>query len=207
MPWQMTRVFLLTSMLMVFILAAATTIFAASVSPGAEMMSNLLSARMRRPSSTSVPSSRTTSGILNFTGGVGLQQGIGDRRAAHDAAENVHQHGLHLGVADQNAKGLGHLLHVGPAAHVEEIGRLAAVELDEVHRAHGQPGAVDQAADVAVQLHEAQARLARADFRRLLFRQVAQGRQIRDAGTGRCRQRSSWRPGPAGGCRPSAPAG
>ena len=85
---------------------------------------------------------------------------------------------LHLGIGHQDAKGLGHLLHVGPAADVEEIGRLAAVELDEVHRAHGQSGAVDQAADVAVELHEAQARLAGADLRRLFFGQVAERRQI-----------------------------
>ena len=57
---------------------------------------------------------------------------------------------LHVLVGEQNAKRLGHLLDVGPAADVEKVGRLAAVQLDQVHRAHGQPGAVDQAADVAV---------------------------------------------------------
>jgi hypothetical protein len=47
----------------------------------------------------------------------------------------------------------------GAAADVQEVGRLAAVQLDDVHRAHRQPGAVDQAADVAVQFHVAQPRL------------------------------------------------
>ena len=57
-----------------------------------------------------------------------------------------------LRVVQQDAEGLGHLLHVGPAADVEEIGRLAAVQLDQVHGAHGQAGPVDQAADIAVEL-------------------------------------------------------
>ena len=39
-------------------------------------------------------------------------------------------------------------------ADVEEVGRVAARELDRVHRRHGQAGAVDHAADVTVQLDE-----------------------------------------------------
>ena len=62
----------------------------------------------------------------------------GDRRAAHDAAEDIDQHRLHVLVGQQDAKGLGHLLDVRPAADVEKIRRLAAVQLDQVHRAHRQ---------------------------------------------------------------------
>jgi hypothetical protein len=40
----------------------------------------------------------------------------------------------------------------GAAADIEEVGRLAAVQLDDVHGRHRQAGAVDHAADVAVQL-------------------------------------------------------
>jgi hypothetical protein len=36
----------------------------------------------------------------------------------------------------------------GAAADVEEVGRVAAEVLDDVHRAHREPGAVDQARDV-----------------------------------------------------------
>ena len=61
---------------------------------------------------------------------------------------------------EDDAEGFGHLFDVGAAADVEEIGRLAAVQFDEVHRAHRQPGAVDQAADVAVQPDVAQPGLA-----------------------------------------------
>ena len=51
-----------------------------------------------------------------------------------------------------------HLVLVGAAADVEEVGGLAAVVLDQVHRAHRQPRAVDQAGDVAVEADVAQAR-------------------------------------------------
>ena len=39
------------------------------------------------------------------------------------------------------------------AADVEEVGGLAALELDDVHGGHGEAGAVDHAADGAVELH------------------------------------------------------
>ena len=58
-----------------------------------------------------------------------------------------------------------HLVLVRPAADVEEVGRLAAVVLDQVHRAHRQAGAVDQAADVAVEADVAQARSCRPGAR------------------------------------------
>ena len=66
-----------------------------------------------------------------------------------------------------------------PPPDVEKIGRLAAVQLDQVHRAHRQPRAVHQAADIAVQPHIAQAGLARLHLGRLLLRQIAERRQFR----------------------------
>ena len=47
-----------------------------------------------------------------------------------------------------------------------------------IHRAHCQPGAIDQTADVAVELHVAEPRLAGADFGRLLLGQIAQLAEI-----------------------------
>jgi hypothetical protein len=46
------------------------------------------------------------------------------------------------------------------AADVEEVGGLAAVELDDVHRRHGKARAVDEAADVAVEGDVRKAELA-----------------------------------------------
>jgi hypothetical protein len=59
---------------------------------------------------------------------------------------------LHLVVGQDQLEGLGHALLGGAAADVEEVGRLAAVQLDHVHGRHRQAGAVDHAADVAVQV-------------------------------------------------------
>jgi hypothetical protein len=52
---------------------------------------------------------------------------------------------------------------------------LAAVVLDDVHRGHGEAGAVHQAADVAVERHVRQARPFGGELRRVLFVDVAQG--------------------------------
>jgi hypothetical protein len=62
------------------------------------------------------------------------------------------------------------LLNVGSAADVQKVRRLTAVQLDEVHSAHGQTGPVHQAADVAVELDVAESGLAGADFGGLFFR-------------------------------------
>jgi hypothetical protein len=70
------------------------------------------------------------------------------------------QDGLHVGILEDDAEGFLHAGRVGGAAHVQEVGRAAAAELDDVHGGHGQAGAVHHAAHVAVQLHVVQARLA-----------------------------------------------
>ena len=45
-------------------------------------------------------------------------------------------------------------LGAGAAADIQEVGRLAAKQLDDIHGGHRQPGAVDHAADIAIQLDE-----------------------------------------------------
>jgi hypothetical protein len=47
----------------------------------------------------------------------------------HDAAEDVDQDGLDLLVRVQQLKGLLDLRLVGSAAHVQEVGRVAALQL------------------------------------------------------------------------------
>src|ERR1700731_3058544 len=73
---------------------------------------------------------------------------LGDDVAFHDAAEDVDQDALHVGIGGDDLEGGGDLGLVGAAADVEEVGRRHAVELDDVHRGHGQAGAIDHAADV-----------------------------------------------------------
>ena len=60
------------------------------------------------------------------------------------------------------------------AAHVEEVGRLAAVQLDDVHRRHGEAGAVHHAPDVAVERDVGEVVLRRLDLLLVLLVEVAQ---------------------------------
>ena len=71
-----------------------------------------------------------------------------------------------------------HLLGVGAAADVEEVGRLAAGGLDDVHRRHREAGAVHHAADVAVERDVAEVVLRRLGLARVLLVRVAQLAQV-----------------------------
>ena len=62
---------------------------------------------------------------------------------------------------------------VAPPPTSRKFAGAAAVELDGVHGRHGEPGAVHQAADVAVELDVVQVELRRLDLRRVLLVQVA----------------------------------
>jgi hypothetical protein len=98
--------------------------------------------------------------------------------AAQDAAEDVDEDGLDVLVGHQDAERVLDLLRAGAAADVEEVRRLASRQLDDVHRRHREAGAVDHAADVAVEADVVQRELRRLDFERILFRQVAELAQV-----------------------------
>src|SRR5690606_18595831 len=71
---------------------------------------------------------------VHFAGGV--DQPFGDHVAAHDAAEYVDEDRLELLVPEHDLERLGHLFGGGAAADVEKVGRLGAVQLDDVHGGH-----------------------------------------------------------------------
>ena len=77
---------------------------------------------MRWPSSTLVPSIRTTMGTDTFR----LAQAATMPRAATShrrmPPKRFYQNPLHIGVVKEQSKGLLHLLLVGAAAYVKEIG-------------------------------------------------------------------------------------
>ncbi len=72
----------------------------------------------------------------------------------------------------------------GAAADVEEVGRLATVQFDDVHGGHGQAGAVDQTADVAVQRDEVEIVAGRLHFGLVLLAPVAVREHLRLAEVG-----------------------
>ena len=96
---------------------------------------------------------------------------------------------LTFGIGEDDAERFGDLLVVGAAADVEEVRRLAAVELDDVHRAHGEAGAVDEAADVAVELARSSGPRCSRGLRRDLPRRGRAARRGPCGETWRCRRR------------------
>ena len=62
----------------------------------------------------------------------------------------------------------------GAATDIEEIGRRHAVELDNVHGRHGEAGAIDHAADRAVERDVIEIEFRRLDLLLVLFVQIAQ---------------------------------
>ncbi len=66
----------------------------------------------------------------------------------------------------------------GAAADVQEVRRLPAVQLDQVHGRHGKSGAVHHAGDVAVEGDVVEIVLARAPLHRIFLAGVAQRREL-----------------------------
>ena len=114
-----------------------------------------------------------------------VDDALGDQVAAHDAAEDVDQDGAHLRVGQDQLEGRGHALAGRAAAHVEEVGRLAAVQLDEVHGRHRQPRAVHHAGDVAVERDVVEVVLAGTALHRIFLARHRAARPGPAAGTAR----------------------
>ena len=104
--------------------AIAATFCAASLRSAAVIRLRPDSARMRRPSSTLVPSIRTTTGTLIPVLRGGLDHPRGQDVAAQDAAEDVDQDSLDVLVAQDDAEPVFDHLGAGAAAHVEKVRRL-----------------------------------------------------------------------------------
>src|SRR2546423_104208 len=118
-------------------------------------------------------------GDLNAYLSSGLDHAARNHVAADDAAEDVYEDGAHVLIGQKNSEGRFDSLLRSAAANVEEVRRLAARELDDVHRRHRQPSAVDHARDVAVELDVVEVELRRLYLKRLLFVEVAQRVEVR----------------------------
>ena len=103
-----------------------------------------------------------------------LDQPARDLVAAGDPAEDVDEDRVDLRVGEDEPHRRRDLVGPRAAADVEEVRGLAAGALHEVHRRHREAGAVDHAADRAVELDERQARRPRLAIGRVLLVQVAQ---------------------------------
>src|SRR5437016_13846092 len=109
----------------------------------------------------------------------GVDNPLRDYVALHDAAKNVHQNGLHFFVRDQNLESFRHLLLCGAAADIEEVRRIAAIKFDDVHRCHGESGAVNETGDISIQADVIESVSRRFDLARIFFRNIAHGCDFR----------------------------
>ena len=80
-----------------------------------------------------------------------LDDTLGDPVAAVDTGKDVDQNGFDSFIRKHQIKRLGDTLGAGAAADIEEVGGFTTGMFDHVHGRHRQTGAVDDAADVAVE--------------------------------------------------------
>ena len=108
-----------------------------------------------------------------------LQDPARDLVAAGDAAEDVEEDRPNLLVARDHAERVDDALRVSPAPEVAEVRRAPADEGHDVDRGHGEPGAVAEDADLAVELHVRDALLPRHPLERVELGHVP---HLRDVG-------------------------
>jgi hypothetical protein len=110
---------------------------------------------------------------------LGVDDALGDDVDAGHAAEDVDEDGLHVGIARDDEERVHDLVNVVGGGDIEEVRGLAAGELDGVHGRHGEAGAVDETADVAIEFDEvADALLGGFDLGRILLVFIAQGLDV-----------------------------
>jgi hypothetical protein len=106
---------------------------------------------------------------------VRVDDALGDDVDAGHAPEDVDEDRLDIRVLGDNSERRDDASGVVDGGDVEEVGGLAAGELDSVHGGHGKSGAVDNAADAAVELDVVgDAGFLRPNLQRVLLVDVAE---------------------------------
>ena len=170
-------------------ISAASSIVFAGCSCGASA-----SARMRRPSSSLVPSSRTTIGTCTSIWSSAWRIPFATSSQRVIPPKMLNSTAFTFWIREQHLERGHDLIGLGAAAHVEEVRGAAARLRDHVERRHHEPGAVAEDSDLAVELHVRDATLLRHLLLRVLGGGVSHLGHLRAGGTARCRRRSPWRP-------------
>ena len=145
-------------------------------------------ARICRPSSAFVPSSRTTIGssIDIWSSAARIPRATSSQRVIPPKMLKKIERTSWSRVITSSASTTPS--RIAAAAEVAEVRRPAARDDDDVHRRHRQPGAVAEDPDRAVELHVRHALLARERLQRVRRRDVAHLGDVRDDGRARCRR-------------------
>src|ERR1700722_20693390 len=72
---------------------------------------------------------------------------LGNDVAAHDSTENVDENAFHVRIGSDDFERCGDFVLGGAPANVEKVRRTFPIELDDVHRRHGEAGPVNHAAN------------------------------------------------------------
>ena len=155
--------------------ASSTTRWAApSIVASACTLGRFASASRRRPSSSLVPSSRTTNGTSGLIWSNASIRPLATSSQRVMPPKMLNSTALDVLVGEDHLDRLGDRLGLRAAAGVEEVRGLAARLGDDVERAHHEAGAVAEDADVAVELDVGQPALLGHALLRVLGARVAQ---------------------------------
>jgi hypothetical protein len=79
-----------------------------------------------------------------------LDDTLSDSVAFHDTSKYIDEDGFHIFVLVEDLEAYLDLLGSGTTTHVQEVGWLASLQLDDVHGRHSQTSTVHHAPNVAI---------------------------------------------------------
>jgi len=107
-----------------------------------------------------------------------VSSGVDDSRSNdvtfHDASEDIDKDGEHLLVSIQQLECLLHLVLTSSSSDIQEVGWVAAFELDNIHCGHSEASTVHHAADVASETNVVEVVLSCYHFSSILLTPVAE---------------------------------
>ena len=163
-----------------------TALTAASVRSLAGVMARPLLASIWRASGALVPSRRTMTGMLTPTSLTAAMMPSAMMSQRTMPPKILIRIARDLGVRENQFERRRDALLGRAAAHVQEIRRLAAVQLDQVHGRHGKAGAIHHAGNIAVERHIVELMLRRLALHGVFLRGIAPSRPDPCAETARC---------------------
>ena len=86
-----------------------------------------------------------------------VDNSIGDGSTVDNSTKHIDKDRLDLVVLGDDTECFLDLMFLNTASNIQEVCGFSPVQLDDVHGGHGEAGAVDQAANVAVQLNVVEA--------------------------------------------------
>jgi hypothetical protein len=87
-----------------------------------------------------------------------VDQALGNVITSDDTPKDVDEYGRDFGIARDQVKGILDRLWRSATSNVKEVGRRAAVQLDDVHSGHGEASTIYKTSDVAIELNKVKAR-------------------------------------------------